>query len=321
MQIIFKGLAPSGAGRRACAGAIIVLAGFGAPQLHAKEPDRQTVLTIGRATDAPIKYLKRLQPIASYLASRLGDVGITSGKVLLAADNKTGTVVNYLKQKKLDLVIETPFQTAIYMERARATPIMMATRDGSRYYRTYFFVRKDSGITKIRDLRGRIMAFEDPGSTSSFFLPMAEMKLMGNELAKLDSYNAAVPPGRIGYVFAGSELNISTWGYFGRVAAGVLNNLDWEKTYKLPVRYRQQLRIIHETRKVPRLLVSARSGLDKRLLRRITQVLTRMHTTREGKAALKPYKLNRFDVLPDGPQRILSPIFELMKVIHPESGG
>ena len=321
MPITFKGLPPVGAGRSTCVGILIVMAGFGAPQLHAREPGRQTVLTIGRATDAPIKYLRRLQPIASYLASRLGDVGIASGKVLLAADNKAGTIVGYLKQKKLDLVIETPFQIAIYMERAGAMPIMTATRDGSRYYRTYLFVRKDSGVAGIEDLRGRIMAFEDPGSTSSFLLPMAEMKLMGNELIKLDSYNAAVPRNRIGYVFAGSELNISTWVYFGRIAAGVLNNIDWNKPAKLPVRYRQQLRIIYKTRKVPRMLVSARSGLDKRLLQRITQVLTRMHTTREGKAALKLYKVNRFEALPDSPRRFLSPIFELMKAARPESGG
>lgn len=310
------------AGSRILAGACIALSGLGIAETYAQTPaGGQTSLTIGRATHNVVRTQKRLRPIAEYLAARLGDVGIRKGEVLFAADNRTDTLVKYLKQGKIDLVIATPFPTAVYNKRAGLKPVMMAMRQKSLYYRTYFFVRKDSQIKNVGDMLGRVVAFEDPGSTSGYFLPLAEAKIMGHDLTALNSVNDRVPDGRIGFVFAGSEINIATWTYFGKVAGGVLSSNDWENTEKLPRRYRQNLRIIHKTREIPRMFISARSGLSSRLLQRIRQELARMHLNPDGKSALKSYKLEQVVPLPESPARILSPVFELLKAARMEFRG
>ncbi len=310
------------AGSRILAGACIALSGLGTAETHAQiPPGGQTFLTIGRASHSAERTYKRLWPIAEYLASRLGDIGIRKGQVLLAADNRTDTLVDLVKQGKIDLVITTPFPTAVYNRRAGVTPVMMAMRRGSLYYRTYFFVRKDSNIKSVGDLIGRVVAFEDPGSTSAYFLPLAEMKIMGHDLTELKLTDDHVPDDRIGFVFAGSEINISTWTFFGKVSGGVLSSNDWEDMAKLPRRYRQNFRIIHKTREIPRMLVSARSDLNSRLLQRIRQELQCMHLTPDGKSALKSYKLEQFVPLSESPERILSPVFELLRASRMEFHG
>jgi len=131
-------------------------------------------------------------------------------------------------------------------------------------------------------------------------------------LTALHSSNERVPEGSIGYVFAGSEINISTWAYFGRVAGGTLSSSDWSNKAKLPPPYRDKFRIIYQTREIPRMLISVRRGMDKRLLQRIRQELLRMHRTADGKAALASFGLEEIAPLPDTPDRIISPITELM---------
>jgi len=154
---------------------LLILAGFGVPGAHALGPAAQTEITIGRATDHATRTQKQLQPLADYLAVRLDDVGIKHGNVLVSADNRMDTLIGYLWQGKIDLVITTPFPSAVYNMRAGMTPLVMAKRKGSFLYRSFIFVRRDSGIKSLGDLVGRVIAFEDPGSTSAYFLPLAEM--------------------------------------------------------------------------------------------------------------------------------------------------
>ncbi|MCF8485159.1 MAG: phosphonate ABC transporter substrate-binding protein [Rhodobacteraceae bacterium] len=57
--------------------------------------------------------------------------------------------------------------------------------DGSTGYYSFGFARKDSGITKIEDAKGKVFAFGDPNSTSGYLVPGAELQ---ENLGKLDEY-------------------------------------------------------------------------------------------------------------------------------------
>lgn len=47
--------------------------------------------------------------------------------------------------------------------------------DGSTGYYSIAFARKDSGITKIEDAKGKVFAFAEPNSTSGYLVPAAEL--------------------------------------------------------------------------------------------------------------------------------------------------
>jgi len=63
-------------------------------------------------------------------------------------------------------------------------------------------------------------------------------KAKGLELIELSSFNSIVPTDKAGYVFAGSELNISSWVFYKKVAAGALSNLAWASPKDVPESFR-----------------------------------------------------------------------------------
>ena len=60
-----------------------------------------------------------------------------------------------------------------------AEAALVSVRYGSPTYNGQIIVRKDSGITKIADLRGKTFARPDPLSTSGWIIPMLTMKAAG----------------------------------------------------------------------------------------------------------------------------------------------
>ncbi len=67
----------------------------------------KSVLTMGRFSDKVFKAQKQIEPIITYLASKLEDVGVERGEVILVKDNKN--VIEGLRDGKIDIVLETPF--------------------------------------------------------------------------------------------------------------------------------------------------------------------------------------------------------------------
>src|SRR3546814_13315666 len=70
--------------------------------------------------------------------------------------------------------------------------------------------------------------------------------------------------GSVGYLFARSELNISTWVDKRLVDAGVMSNLDWDNPRRMPPAYRASMQIIHKTCDSPRAAGMAGGDPDKR---------------------------------------------------------
>lgn len=115
-------------------------------------------------------------------------------------------------------------------------------------------------------------------------------------LTSLADPEVEVPGDRLGYVFAGSELNISSWVYYGRASAGALSALDWQSQDENPAAFRKEFRILHNTGTVPRMLVLGRPGLDPELSR----------------AALAPYLIDAFHPIED-PDAFVAGLEEALK--------
>lgn len=229
------------------------------------------VLVLGRVSDNPQEHYNQLKPLLDYVVPRMRDVGITEGRILMARDAQQ--MQSYLRRGRVDWVTETPAMSAILEDRAGARRLLLTEREGVSAYRSVFFARRDSGITSLADLRGRSLAMQNNASTSSYFVPVMELLETGVPMELLLSPLDTPASDEIGYLFAGSELNVSTWVHKRLVSAGVFSNLDWQNLKRMPAGFRDAFTIIHQSAPFPRALEMVRGDLDPAVERRLREVL------------------------------------------------
>ncbi len=278
--------------------ALIVIGDGTAQPARSADPagaDARTTLVLGMVTNNPKRNYARLKPIVDYAAGRLGDLGITGGEVLLA--NTNDEMIRYLEKGRVDWVTESVVSALQFADVRNAELFLRRWKDLVPVYHTVFITRRDSEIHSLKDLIGRRIAFEDPGSTSSYFVPLAALGDAGLQLVELESHNDRPPADRIGYLFAGSEINIAIWVAKGRVSAGAYNNLDWANPDETLQAIRGDLRIFFETDPLPRAIELVRDDLDPAIKDGLREILLNAHLDPAAADALTAYSMTRrFDL-------------------------
>lgn len=257
-----------------------------AAQSVPEDPDAG-VLVLGRISDNPKAHFEELKPLLDYLVPRLREVGIRSGRILMARDLQQ--MSSYLRRGRVDLINETAGNASVLEDRGVAHTFLISERDGVLRYHTLFFVRQDSPIESLSDLRGHSVAFQSPYSTSAYYLPASHLLAEGESLEPLLSPTDKPARDRVGYLYARTELNITTWVHKRLVDAGVLSNLDWIDPHRVPRAYLPDLRIIGRSEDVPRALMLARSGMDPRVEARLRELLLEAANDPAAAVALRKF--------------------------------
>jgi phosphonate transport system substrate-binding protein len=279
--------------------ALLVLTAAGSAPLRAASPDDPHVLVIGRISDNPKAHYEQLKPLLDYVVPRMADVGIREGRILMAHDAQQ--MRSYLRRGRVDWVTETAGTAMMLANGAGAKPLLLTERDGVSRYATVFFARRDSGIGSLADLRGRAVAFQNPYSTSAYYVPATELVDAGLKLEILLSPADRPARDTVGYLFARTEPNITTWVHKRLVDVGVMSNLDWENPQRVPLAFRSDLKVIHETTDYPRALEMVRGDLDPKVEARLREVLLEAAADPDAREALLQFfKTTRF--LPIDPQ-------------------
>ena len=276
---------------------------------------RDQVLVIGKVTKNPKKHFKTLKPMVDYVVSKMADLGIKESRVLMARNNEQ--MISYLKQGKIDWVTETPFSALLYQEKAGAEFLLRKWKKGVPEYHSLIFTRKDSGIHTLADLKGKSITFEDPGSTSGYYIPASILIREGFELALLGSPKEKPAHGKIGYVFSGLEVNTAIWVHKGIVDAGAINNLDWDKTDHLNQALKPDLKIVYKTKNYPRALEIVRKDLDSIVRQRLKKILLAAQNDPAAKEVLQSYqKTKKFDELDEKTWAGLKEAKELLQIVR-----
>lgn len=257
-----------------------------AAQSVPEDPDAG-VLVLGRISDNPKAHFEELKPLLDYLVPRLREVGIRSGRILMARDLQQ--MSSYLRRGRVDLINETAGNASVLEDRGVAHTFLISERDGVLRYHSLFFVRQDSPIESLSDLRGHSVAFQSPYSTSAYYLPASHLLAEGESLEPLLSPTDKPARDRVGYLYARTELNITTWVHKRLVDAGVLSNLDWIDPRRVPRAYLPDLRIIGRSEDVPRALMLARSGMDPRVEARLRELLLEAANDPAAAVALRKF--------------------------------
>ena len=129
------------------------------------------------------KLVEDLKPISDYLTERLG-VKVEA----FTASNYIG-VVEGLGSGSVDFGIIPPFSSLLAQKQSNAKPILTSKgKTGKPGYTAELYVRKDSGIKSLQDVKGKKVAFVDPSSSSGYIYPGAMLVNAGLNLDKDINY-------------------------------------------------------------------------------------------------------------------------------------
>ena len=275
-----------------------VLLVFFVPQAQASDTqvERAKTLVIGKVSSNPVKHYAYLKPMADYVVAQMGDLGIEQAKVVLASSD--AQMLFFLQNGEVDWVTETLAPAALYQRQGVAEPLLLKWKKGVPDYYSIIVVRADSDILSINDLRGKTIAFEDHGSTSSFYLPAKLLLDAGLTFEKMTDERDRPSGTSTGYLFSGQEINSAAWLYTRRVDAIALNNLDWEKPDHVPRRFRRKFRIILQSEPIPRGFELVRSDLPESIKQRLSTVLLSAADDKQARKPLRAYqKTSQFSAL------------------------
>lgn len=177
-------------------------------------------LTIGSISTEAAAEIKRFLPVARYLAERLRGEGVAQGKVVVA--RSIPEMGRLLREGKVDLYIDSPFPALAVSRLSGSKVFLRRWKKGVAEYHTVIFTRRDSGIERLADLRGRIISFEEPFSTSGYFVPKAIMLQQGLRMTPKKDPSGAIGPGEIGYVFSYGDETTMVWVLKGMASAGAM---------------------------------------------------------------------------------------------------
>ena len=254
-------------------------------------------ISLGIVSPKPQRRIEENSDFVNYLAQKLSSTSSIKGSILVAPTAMQ--LAKLLNERKVDFYIESPYPTYVINKETGARLLLRRWKDGVSEYRGVLFTRADSGIHRVEDLRGKIIAFEDPGSTSGYFLPKLLLLRKGFRLMEKSSFEANVSSKEIGYVFAGgSEKKLLSWVLLRKVAAGALSDIELDKRDE---KSKAEVAILAETEMFPRHFLSVRKDLDPGIVNRLKEILLSMHQDPEGQKVLKKSdNTTKFDLLPGG---------------------
>ena len=234
---------------------LMVLAGGAA---FAQKP--VTELKISAIPDEnPQEMLRIYQPFADYLSKEIGIPVKFTPVVDYAA------TVEGLAAGKLDMVWYGGFTSVQAAGRAKgARRVIMRKEDAE--FKSHFITRKDTGIRELKDLKGKTFSFGSVSSTSGHLMPRYYL-LKGGINPEKDFSR---------FSFSGAHDATAAWVEAGRVDAGALNFLVWDKLVETKKVDTGKVVIFWTTPPYVDYVWTVRGGLDKGLVEKISKAFLKL---------------------------------------------
>jgi phosphonate transport system substrate-binding protein len=177
------------------------------------------MIVIGDITADPAEVIEGTQPLADYLAAKLGDYGITGGQVRTVASMEE--MAELLKNGEVDIYFDSIYPATYISDMTGGQIVLRRWRFGVDEYHAVIFASKSSGITTLDELRGQIFVMDAPYSTSGYMMPAAHLLEAGLSLSAKGSYADPVDKNEVGFVFGYDDENVLQWVLSGRAEAGL----------------------------------------------------------------------------------------------------
>ena len=277
---------------------------------QATDPVKVKSLTLGLVSGTSQKEIEaHFQNFIRYVAGNLGSNQETEGQVVIVPSPLQ--MAKFLEEKKIDFYMESPYPTYLINKQGAAILLLRRWKSGMAEYRGLILGKKDSEVNRLEQLRGKMIAFEDPGSTSGYFLPKVLLLKKGFRLSEKPGLDAKIGPQEIGYVFASTNANVVNLILSRQVAAGAFSDDDYGA---LDGTKKAEIIILAQTELFPRHLVSVRKDLNPLVKNRLKEVLLAMNQAEEGRSIMQQTdNTTKFDLLPGGEELVRRKLVETFR--------
>jgi phosphonate transport system substrate-binding protein len=226
--------------------------------LRADAPD---ILRVSAIPDEnPNELLRIYRPFAEYLASELGI------KVQFTPVVDYAATVEGLAAKKLDLVWYGGFTSVQAVRRTNGTAKRLVLRQEDAEFKSVFIARPASSIKSLADLKGKTFAFGSVSSTSGSLMPRFFLLQAGMHPER-DMKQVA---------YSGAHDATALWVESGKVDAGALNFLVWDKLVQTKKVDLDKVNVLWTTPPYVDYVWTARGDLDQGIQDKITAAFLKL---------------------------------------------
>ncbi|BCR03853.1 phosphonate ABC transporter substrate-binding protein [Desulfuromonas versatilis] len=226
------------------------------------------------------KQMERFKPLADYLGEKTGV------KVEFSILSRYGNIITRFSEENLDGAFFGSFTGAMAIRKLGVTPLARPVNlNGESTYRGYIYVRKDSGIRSVADMRGKKFAFVEKATTAGYVFPLAYLKKHG--AGDIETFFGES-------FFAGSH-DASLYAVLsGSADIGASKNTVFDWVRKTDPRVDSEILILAESTDVPSNGLCVRPDLDPSLKSRLKAALLTLDQTSQGQAVLEKFKALKF---------------------------
>jgi len=209
-----------------------------------------------------------------------------------------------LYTRQFDFALPNPYQTLNSLSHGYHVIAKM----GDDYkFAGVILVRRDSGIKKVSDLKGKKVSYPARTALAATMMPQYYLQTHGLDVNH-DIEN----------LYVGSQESSIMNVYLGNVAAGATWPLPWEVFQKEHPDMARKLELKWETEPMINNGVVARDDVPEPLARQVAQLLVTLHTNTEGKAMLAHMPLSHFELADDQRYRVVEDfLHKFSKTVYP----
>ena len=227
----------------------------------------------------PNELLRIYTPFAEYLQRELGM------KVQFTPVVDYAATVEGLAARKLDLVWYGGFTSVQAVRRTNGTARRLVLREEDAEFKSVFIANSTSSIKSLADLKGKTFAFGSVGSTSGHLMPRYFILKAGLSPEK-DFKQVA---------YSGAHDATALWVESGKVEAGALNFLVWDKLVQNKKVDLSKVSVFYTTPPYVYYVWTARGDLDQGIQERITAAFLKLdYNNPEHKKLLDLHRTKKY---------------------------
>ncbi len=258
---------------------VLAAAGSGAPAARADNP----TIKIGLIPERNIfDQVARYETLAQYLSSKV------DADFQLTMLSRYGNIVERIVGHEVQAAFLGSFTGGLASAQLSMEPVARPVNlDGTSTYFGRIFVRKDSGIETIDDMRGKRLALVERATTAGYVFPRAHLRTYGVE--DLRTFFSVVR-------FWGSHDATVSAVLDGEADVGAAKNtvMDWRM--RVDPRVKEELRILAVSPRVPSNGLFMSTLVEPGVKEQVRGLLLDLDKTAEGREILRKMEALRFEV-------------------------